>query len=144
MTTPVAHDTIRVGQLAIDFVASSEALAMFEVTVPAGARVPAAHHHVAVDEVVYGLEGVLTMTVDGRTFELSVGETVSIPRGTVHHFDNRHDTTARALTVQTPGDIGPGYYQEIADVLNAGGPPDMARIQDVMARWGLVAAAPKA
>ena len=54
---------------------------------------------------------------------------------------SRFATAARALVVNTP-DIGAGYFREVAAVVNAGGPPDRARLAAVMQRFGLVPAAP--
>jgi hypothetical protein len=44
------------------------------------------------------------------------------------------------LSVLTPGSIGTAYFEEMADVVNAGGPPDLAKVKDVMLRHGLVPA----
>jgi quercetin dioxygenase-like cupin family protein len=61
---------IRIGQLAIRFLLAGEAsggsVAVFEFDVPAAARVPIAHSHDGYEETIYGLEGVLTWTVDGE------------------------------------------------------------------------------
>ena len=40
---------------------------MFEFTVPAGAKVPVPHSHRHYDETIYGVAGVVTFTVDGKT-----------------------------------------------------------------------------
>ena len=62
------REEIRIGQLAIRFVVEGDeskgAVAMFEFDVPAGARVPIAHSHDGYEETIYGLEGVLTWTVE--------------------------------------------------------------------------------
>jgi hypothetical protein len=65
------------------------------------------------------------------------------PRGSVHHFSNPHGANAKALIVQTP-DIGPQYFRDVAAVVNAGGPPDRAKLIGVMTRYGLIPAAPPA
>jgi hypothetical protein len=40
---------------------------VFELTVPAGQRLPApAHSHDHYEETIYGIDGALTWTVDGR------------------------------------------------------------------------------
>ena len=61
---------VSVGQLAIRFLLEGEAsggsVAVFEFDVPAAARVPIAHSHDGYEETIYGLEGVLTWTVDGE------------------------------------------------------------------------------
>jgi len=59
-----------------------------------------------------------------------------------HAFSNPFDQVARALVVQSP-DIGAQYFQDVAQVVNAGGPPDKAALGAVMARYGLVAVAPQ-
>ena len=38
--------------------------------------------------------------------------------------------------------IGPDYFQEMAAIVNAGGPPDLETIKEVMSRHGLVPALP--
>jgi len=140
------REEIRIGQLAIRFLLegkeSSGSVAMFEVDVPAGAKVPIAHSHDAYEETIYGLEGVLTWTVDGRQIEVGPGEVLCIPRGAVHRFDNGHAADAKMLAAVTPGILGPDYFREIAAVAKAaaGGPPDPAAIAQVMRRHGLTPA----
>jgi quercetin dioxygenase-like cupin family protein len=104
--------------------------------------VPAAHSHDAYEETIYGLAGVMTLTVAGRRTELSPGDALCIPRGVVHRFDNFQGTSAKALAVLTQGILGPAYFHEIADVLKAaaGGPPDFKAIGAVMLRHGLTPA----
>jgi len=65
---------------------------------------------------------------------LAPGEALCIPRGTVHHFDNRGDQDATALAIVTPGVLGTDYFREIAAVFadSGGGPSDLARIGGVM------------
>src|SRR5262245_34282782 len=141
------HEEIRIGQLAIRFLVEGEAaggsVAVFEFDVPAGAKVPIAHSHDAYEETIYGLEGVLTWTVDGEQIDVGTGEAVVIPRGVVHRFDNAGDADARALGIVTPGILGPGYFREMAQMVEAaaGGPPDLAAMGDVMRRHGLTPAA---
>ncbi len=84
----------------------------------------------------------LTWTSEGVPTEVGPGETLCIPRGAAHHFDNTHDTDAKALAVVTPGVLGPEYFREVAAILDAaaGGPPDLAPIAAVMRRHGLTPA----
>jgi mannose-6-phosphate isomerase-like protein (cupin superfamily) len=104
--------------------------------------VAAAHSHDAYEETIYGLQGVLTWTVDGVPVDVGPGDALLIPRGAVHQFDNPHEADAKALAVVTPGVLGPGYFREIAAVLAAagGGPPDFAALGEVMRRHGLTPA----
>ena len=112
---------------------------MFEFDVPAGAKVPIAHSHDAYEETIYGLDGILTFTVDGRRIEVGPRKVLCIPRGAVHRFDNSHQADAKMLAVVTPGILRPDYFREIAAVAKAGagGPPDPAAIAAVMRRHGL-------
>ena len=145
--TAVMGEEIKVGQLAIRFLVESRdsngAVAVFEFDVPAGAKVPVAHSHDGYEETIYGLDGVLTWTVEGTSTDIGPGEALCIPRGAVHHFDNTGDGDARALGIVTPGILGPDYFREVAEVLDtaAGGPPDLAEIAAVMRRHGLTPAA---
>jgi len=122
--------------------AQKGALGLFEMKVPAGAHVPPPHSHTNNEECIYVLEGVLRYTVDGETRDLKPGEWMSTPRGSVHHFSNPGSETARTLVMMTP-DIGEQYFLDVAALVGAGGPPDRPKLMAVMARYGLVPAAPK-
>jgi quercetin dioxygenase-like cupin family protein len=143
-TAVMDRNVVRIGGLELRFVVddntSGGSAVAFEMTVPEKARVPAAHHHVDVDEVVFGLEGTLTMTVNGKTHELKAGDGIFVPRGAVHQFQNLHAGQARVLAMMTPGKIGKKYFEELAEVVNAGGPPDLAKVRQIMLRHGLVPA----
>jgi uncharacterized RmlC-like cupin family protein len=104
--------------------------------------VPVPHSHEAFDETVFGLEGTTTFAVSGESIEVGPGDVLFIPRGTVHGFDNRATATARGLSVITPGVLGPAYFQEVGAIVNAGGPPDIARVMQVMQRYDLRPASP--
>ena len=140
------HEQIRVGDVAIRFLLEGKqtagSVAVFEFDVPAGAQVAAAHSHDGYEETIYGLEGVLTWTIEGSPTDVGPGETLFIPHGAVHHFDNTGDVDAKALAIVTPGILGPDFFREVAAVLDAtaGGPPDLAAIAAVMSRHGLTAA----
>ena len=138
------QSVVRIGEMELRFLVDetqgSGNLVMFEFVVPAGARVPVPHYHREVDEAIYGLEGTLTTTIDGRKHEVGVGDTVFVPRGSVHHHQNLHQGTARALTILTPGSIGRHYFEEVAEVANVPGKPDLAKLKEVMLRHGLVPA----
>jgi len=141
------HEEIRFGGLVIRYLvapqASGGSVAMFEFEVAPGAKVPAAHSHDAYEETAYGLEGTLTYTVNGQTMEGGPGDSVLIPRGAVHRFENLHSTPAKALAIITPGLLGPEYFREIAGVLQStpsGTPPNGAAIGEIMRRHGLTPA----
>jgi len=139
-------EEIRIGQMAVRFLLEGEesggSLAVFEFDVPAAGRVPAAHSHDAYDETIYGLEGVLSWTIDGTKTDVGPGEVLFIPRGVVHRFDNDHDVDAKMLAIVSPGVLGAGYFRDMASVLAAAkdGPPDPAAFGEVMRRHGLTPA----
>ena len=113
--------------------------------VPAAQRLAApAHSHDHYEETIYGLAGVLTWTVDGTPIDVGPGQALCIPRGAVHRFDNNGSQDAKALCLITPAAIGPQYFREAAEVLNAaaGGPPDRAKMAEIMRRHGLTPAPP--
>ena len=141
------REQIKAGQITIDFLLeaadTSGSAAMFEFTIPAGAKVPLPHYHEHFDETIYGLSGIVTFTVDGKSMDLSPGETCFIPRGTVHGFDNLKQVDARALSIITPALLGPIFFKEVAEILNTGGPPDLVKLGMVMTKHGLIPVLPK-
>jgi len=138
-----SDETIHLGPLAVHFLITGEdasgSVALFELTVPAAQRLAApAHSHDHYEETVYGIEGVLTWTVDGKRFDVGPGQALCIPRGAVHRFDNHGSQDVKALCAITPAAIGPQYFRESAALINAaGGPPDRAKMAEIMRRHGL-------
>jgi quercetin dioxygenase-like cupin family protein len=144
-----ADETIRLGPLAVRFLVTGENLsgtvAVFEVVVPAGQRLTApGHSHDHFEETVYGINGVLTWTVDGKLIDVGPGQALCIPRGAVHRFDNNGTEDVKGLCVVTPAAIGPQYFREAAQVVSgaAGGPPDRAKMVEIMRRHGLTPSPP--
>ena len=144
-----SDETIRLGPLAVRFLLTGDdstgSIAAFEVLVPAAQRLAGpAHSHDHYEETIYGIEGVLTWTVDGKQINVGPGQALCIPRGAVHRFDNNGTEDARALCVITPAAIGPLFFRECAGVINAagGGKPDLAKMADIMRRHGLTPAPP--
>jgi quercetin dioxygenase-like cupin family protein len=135
-------EIIKIGQIEIKFLLEASdtngELAMFEFLVPNGVKVPLPHYHESYDETVYGLEGIMTFTVDGKVIDLEAGQTLFIPRGAVHGFNNLNPQTAKALAVVTPGLIGSEFFKETAAIVNAGGPPDIEKMKLVFKKHGLV------
>jgi quercetin dioxygenase-like cupin family protein len=146
MMATITSEEIRVGPLAIRFLVDGEesggSVAVFEFDVPAGERVAAGHSHDGYEETIYGLEGVLTWTIEGTPIDVGPGQALCIPRGAVHRFENPHDSDAKALAVVSPGILGPDYFREVAAILDAAvdGPPDFAALGEVMRRHRLTCA----
>ncbi|MFL6306003.1 MAG: cupin domain-containing protein [Candidatus Sulfotelmatobacter sp.] len=144
-----SDETIHLGPLAVHFLVTREnsngSIAVFELTVPGAQRLAApSHSHNHYEETIYGIDGVLTWTVDGKRIDVGPADALCIPRGAIHRFDNNGIQDARALCVITPAAIGPQYFREAAEVINAaaGGPPDRMRMAEIMRRHGLTPAPP--
>ena len=135
-------EVIQVGALRLNFLQSKHdtngALDMFEADVPPNARMPVPHYHRDWEETVYGLEGMVTLTVAGKRIELRPGDSVFIARGVVHAFVNETQAPAKMLAVLTPGVLGPEFFREVAALTTPGTPPDPSKMAEVMKRHGLM------
>jgi quercetin dioxygenase-like cupin family protein len=144
-------EAIRLGPLTVRFLITAEnssgSIAAFELIVPGAQRLAApAHSHDHYEETIYGIEGVSTWTVNGKQIDVGPGQAICIARGAIHRFDNSGIQDAKALCLITPAAIGPRYFRESAEVINAaaGGPPDRAKLAEIMRRHGLTPAPPPA
>src|SRR5438477_10305933 len=144
-----SEETIKIGPLGIRFLLTGDdsngGVSVFEVLVPVGQKLAApAHKNDAYEEVLYGIEGVVTWTIDGKAFEVGPGQAVCIPRGAVHRFDNFGSVGAKQLSIITPPIMRPAYFREVREVMKAaaGGPPDAAKMVEVFQRNGMTIAAP--
>jgi len=142
-----SEETIKIGPLRIRFLLtrddSNGGVSVFEVLVPSGEKLAApAHRNNAYEEILYGIEGVLTWTVDGTPIAVGPGQALCIPRGAVHRFDNLGSQDAKQLAVIAPAIMGPAYFREAAELINAaaGGPPDRAKMTEVFRRHGMTVA----
>jgi quercetin dioxygenase-like cupin family protein len=135
-------EPVRIGVLELTFLVDetqgSGDLVIFEFLVPPGARVPEPHFHRDVDEFLYGLEGIITSTVEGEVIEIGPGDSLFIARGRIHHHTNLSDKPAKAMVTLNPGTIGKRYFQEIGAAV--AGKPDPTVIKAIMDRYGLVPA----
>jgi quercetin dioxygenase-like cupin family protein len=144
-----SDETIRLGPLAVRFLITGEnsngSIAAFELIVPSAQHLPApAHSHDHYEETIYGIEGVSTWTVNGKAIDVRPEQALCIPRGAIHRFDNNGIEDVKALCVITPAAIGPQYFRESAEVINAsaGRPPDREKLAEIMRRHGLTPAPP--
>jgi len=132
-----SNEIIRTGHLELHFLLDSEdtnkQLVMFEAVFPAGSKVAVPpHFHKNVDEIVYVLEGKVTVTINGKEEVISAGSCCFIPRGMVHHLGNRTNKKARALGLITPGLLGASYFREIGRIYNSGPTPDLQLAKEFM------------
>src|SRR5262249_5119136 len=80
-----SEEKIKIGPLGIRFLLTGDdsngSVSVFEVLVPVGQKLAApAHKNDAYEEILYGIEGVLTWTVDGAPIEVGPGQALCIPR----------------------------------------------------------------
>ncbi len=144
-----SQEVIQIGPIGIRFLLtrddSNGSASAFEVYVPAGQKLPApSHRNDAYEEVLYGVQGVLTWTVDGTPIAVGPGQALCIPRSAAHRFDNLGTEDVKQLCVITPAIMGPAYFREAAEVIRAaaGGPPDGVKMSEVFRRHGMTLAAP--
>ena len=143
-----SEETIKVGPVVVRFLLTGDdsngSASVFEFMVPAGQKLAApAHMNDAYEEVLYGIEGVLTWTVDGTPIEVGPGQALCIPRGAVHRFDNLGSQDVKQLAVITPSIMSPAYFREAAELIGAaGGPPDREKMTEVFRRHGMTVAVP--
>ena len=105
-----SEESIRLGPLAVRFLITGDdsngSIAVFELIVPGAQRLAApAHSHDHYEETIYGINGVLTWTVDGRQVDVGPGQSLCIPRGAIHRFDNNGIQEVKALCVITAAAI---------------------------------------
>jgi len=54
------------------------------------------------EETIYGIQGVLTWTVNGKRIDVGPGEALCIPRGAIHRFDNNGSQDVKAQPQLAP------------------------------------------
>ncbi|MFC7258664.1 cupin domain-containing protein [Streptomyces lutosisoli] len=126
---------------------------VFEAEVGPGFDV-GAHFHDEAEELFYIVDGELDLLAfeprirtagDWQTWESESGQKVVrggpgslmyVPSGCPHGFANPGSTPARMLFLAAPAGHE-HYIQEIADILDAPGPPDVAAIAQVRSRHGI-------
>jgi len=74
---------------------------MMEIVSPPDSG-PIPHVHVDAEEAFYVLDGDLTFHVGDQSFEVSTGDLVHVPRGTVHFFTVK-ERPAKYLALYAPG-----------------------------------------
>jgi mannose-6-phosphate isomerase-like protein (cupin superfamily) len=136
------HHPIKIGRITVTFIKSRHdtggAVDLYELIVPPDAFLNVPHLHRDYDETILGMNGIATWTIEGQQFQVHPGHKLCIPRGTVHSYSNLHNDTARMMCLLTPGLVGPEYFRELAAATQPDGPPDIAEISTVMARYGVI------
>jgi quercetin dioxygenase-like cupin family protein len=92
------------------------------------------HVHERLEETWYLLSGELEFRVGEETFTAGPGASVFVPAQVPHAFANRSDDNATFLLAMSP----PGhdrYFDELAAILAADGPPDPQAIAELRRRY---------
>jgi mannose-6-phosphate isomerase-like protein (cupin superfamily) len=79
-------------------------LGLVVASVPPGGG-PPPHVHQQSDEAFFVLDGELDFLDGDRTFSAATGDTVFLPRNTVHRFHNPGIRPAKMLFIYTPGGV---------------------------------------
>ena len=94
------------------------------------------HVHEREDEISHVTTGRLGVEIGGEVLEAGPGDTVFKPRGIPHAFWNPGDEPVRFLELITPAGFE-AYFAELEPLLAPAGPPDVAALGAVMARYAL-------
>jgi quercetin dioxygenase-like cupin family protein len=132
-------EIIHVGQLELRFLLDGDdtnhQMMLFESVFPGGAKVAVPpHYHSYADEMIYMLEGVLAVTIDGARQDIGAGESRFIPKRSIHHIANNTSKTARALGLITPAIIPLSYFREISELFKTGTFSDLEKVREIMLR----------
>jgi len=81
---------------------------------------PAAHFHRAFSESFYILSGTVRLYDGAHWAEAAAGDFLYVPEGGVHAFQNDTDADASMLILFSPGAPRERYFQELAEIEEAG------------------------
>ena len=113
---------------------TGNALCLAIAETPPGAG-PPPHVHRRDDEVFFVLEGELSfLTVTGWVLAPK-GSVIYAPRGAPHTFRNQGSTPSRHLVLTLPSGFDQ-FYIRSAELMAAGGPPDLERLKAIAADYG--------
>lgn len=91
-----------------------------EATYGGGGKAPPGHLHPAQDEHFEVLEGRLRVRIDGAERELTAGESIEIPRGSVHQMWSPGGENARVRWTTTPAGRTLQWFRELHELQLAG------------------------
>lgn len=92
------------------------------------------HVHERLEETWYVLDGEVEFRVGEETFRASPGACVFVPPRTPHAFANRNEVPAKFLLIMSPSGHD-RYFDELAEILRADGPPDSEAIAALRAKY---------
>jgi len=106
-----------------------------EHPIPPGTFAPP-HTHTREDEYSFVLDGVVGARIGDEVIEATPGCYVVKPRGIPHAFWNAGPQQARIIEIISPAGFEK-YFAEAAEMVRAGGPPDVEAITRLASGYGL-------
>jgi quercetin dioxygenase-like cupin family protein len=112
------------------------AFSALEHTLDPGTLAAPVHTHRNEDEYSYVLEGEITALIGSELIHAPAGTLVCKPRNIPHTFWNGGSSVARLLEIISPSGFE-RYFDELAELLGAGGLPSIERIQSLAQKYQL-------
>ena len=138
--SPDDGETVTLGGLGVVFKLSGAdtggAFAVVEHPIQRGALAGSPHTHGNEDGASLVLAGEIGVQTGNEVFRATPGTYVVKPRGVPHTFWNAGSGPARIQEIIAPAGFEEDF-REVAAVLSAGGPPDLAELAEITARYGL-------
>jgi quercetin dioxygenase-like cupin family protein len=95
------------------------------------------HKHTRENEISYVLEGELSVIQNGEVQTAGPGQYIVKPKDIFHTFWNSTNQRIRFIEIITPGTFE-CYFAEMAPFLLPGQPPQMDKIRETAAKYGLI------
>ena len=95
------------------------------------------HKHTHENEISCVLEGELSVIQNGEVQTAGPGQYIVKPKGIFHTFWNATNQRIRFIEIITPGNFE-YYFAELAPFLLAGRPPQMDKVKETGAKYGLI------
>jgi mannose-6-phosphate isomerase-like protein (cupin superfamily) len=95
------------------------------------------HKHTREDEISYVLEGELSAIQNGEVQIARPGQFIVKPKDIFHTFWNATEQRIRWIECIIPGNFQ-YYFAELAPYLLAGQPPQMDKVRETAAKYGLI------
>jgi mannose-6-phosphate isomerase-like protein (cupin superfamily) len=92
------------------------------------------HVHESLEETFHVLDGEFEFRVGDETMRATSGACVFVPPGVAHAFANRSGTRSKLLLTMSPP-THDRYFDELAQILAADGPPDSEAIASLRTRY---------
>jgi quercetin dioxygenase-like cupin family protein len=140
LVEPGEGDSVTLGGVGVIYKVTGRetggAFAIVEHPLQPGALAAPPHTHTREDELSFVLEGEVGVQIGEEVYSAGPGTYIRKPRGVPHTFWNATDRPARLLEIISPAGFE-NYFREAAAVLAASSPPDIGKLIEAAARYGL-------